>query len=72
MCVKEKEKRETGGKRDDFVAKIKKQCQKRWTGPTYQGQNVIWPREANLVEQPNVINCIWRPLDFRYKLFNQI
>lgn len=65
MCVKEKEKRETE-ERDDFVAKIKKLCQKRWTGPTYQGQNVIWAKRGqSFVEQPNVINCIWRPLDFR-------
>ena len=40
MCVKEKEKIEKR-KRNDFVAKIKKLCQKRGTGPTYQGWNVI-------------------------------
>ena len=64
VCVKEKEKRERR-KRNDFVAKIKKLCQKRGTGPTYQGWNVIWTKKSqSFVEKPNVINCIWRALDF--------
>ena len=64
VCERERKERERG-KGDDFVAKIKKLCQKRCTEPTYQGWNVIWAkRSQSFVEQPNVINCIWRALDF--------
>ena len=66
LCVCERERKERErGKGDDFAAKIKKLCQKRCTEPTYQGRNVIWAkRSQSFVEQPNVINCIWRALDF--------
>ena len=68
VCVCERERKERQrqrSKKDDFVARIKKLCQKRWTGLTYQGQNMVWAkRSQSFVEQPNVINCIWRALDF--------